>query len=56
MAQYGVGHTVRLAKIRQRLSGLPGLYLAGNAYDGIGVPDCIRTGRQAAQDALTPRR
>jgi oxygen-dependent protoporphyrinogen oxidase len=29
---------------------LPGLRLAGNAYDGIGVPDCIRLGRKAARE------
>jgi oxygen-dependent protoporphyrinogen oxidase len=27
---------------------LPGLHLAGNAYDGIGIPDCIRMGKSAA--------
>jgi len=52
MAQYTVGHEARLASIREQLAGLPGLYLAGNAYEGIGVPDCIRTGRQAASQAL----
>jgi len=52
MAQYTVGHEARLASIREQLAGLPGLYLAGNAYEGIGVPDCIRTGRQAAAQAL----
>jgi oxygen-dependent protoporphyrinogen oxidase len=49
MAQYAVGHPQKLAEIRERLSGLPGLHLAGNAYEGIGVPDCIRMGKQAAQ-------
>jgi oxygen-dependent protoporphyrinogen oxidase len=52
MAQYTVGHGARLDQIRARLESLPGLYLAGNAYEGIGVPDCIRTGRQAASQAL----
>jgi oxygen-dependent protoporphyrinogen oxidase len=52
MAQYTVGHGACLNEIHQRLAGLPGLYLAGNAYEGIGVPDCIRTGRQAAAQAL----
>jgi oxygen-dependent protoporphyrinogen oxidase len=52
MAQYTVGHGARLHEIHERLAGLPGLYLAGNAYEGIGVPDCIRTGRQAAVQAL----
>jgi oxygen-dependent protoporphyrinogen oxidase len=31
---------------------LPGLHLVGNAYDGIGVPDCIRLGRQAARELV----
>ena len=53
MAQYTVGHELRLGFIQSRLKELPGLYLAGNAYDGIGIPDCIRTGRAAAVLALT---
>jgi oxygen-dependent protoporphyrinogen oxidase len=53
MAQYNVGHSVRIAEIKKRTEAIPGLYLAGNAYDGIGIPDCVRTGRQAA--AKIPR-
>jgi len=56
MAQYTVGHEARLLSIAEQLVELPGLYLAGNAYEGIGVPDCIRTGRRAATLALTRRR
>jgi len=52
MAQYTVGHELRLGFIHNRMKELPGLYLAGNAYDGIGIPDCIRSGRQAARTAL----
>ena len=52
MAQYGVGHQQRMAKLRERLNALPGLHLAGNAYEGIGIPDCIRTGKQAAESIL----
>lgn len=52
MAQYEVGHTARIARIEARLTTLPGLSLAGNAYSGIGIPDCIRTGRAAARAAL----
>jgi oxygen-dependent protoporphyrinogen oxidase len=48
MAQYTVGHSVRIAEIKKRTAAIPGLHLAGNAYDGIGIPDCVRTGRQAA--------
>jgi len=52
MAQYTVGHHGRLDEIQARLGALPGLYLAGNAYQGIGIPDCIRTGRQAAESIV----
>jgi protoporphyrinogen/coproporphyrinogen III oxidase len=52
MAQYNVGHAQRIAEIRTRASEIPGLQLAGNAYEGIGIPDCIRTGRQAAKNIL----
>jgi len=52
MAQYGVGHLERMQLIRDRVANLPGLALAGNAYEGIGVPDCIRTGQQAAESVL----
>lgn len=50
MAQYSVGHLERQERIRSRVAQLPGLRLAGNAYDGIGISDCIRLGRQAAKD------
>ncbi len=52
MAQYSVGHLERLRAIRENVALLPGLALAGNAYEGIGVPDCIRTGQQAAEIVL----
>jgi oxygen-dependent protoporphyrinogen oxidase len=48
MAQYAVGHKARMARIHARVAGLSGLHLVGNAYDGIGISDCIRLGRQAA--------
>ncbi len=48
MAQYDVGHLERVAEIERLRQQLPGLRLAGNAYSGIGVPDCIRTGKEAA--------
>jgi len=52
MAQYGVGHLERLERIERLRQQLPGLALAGNAYRGIGVPDCVRSGREAAKQAL----
>ena len=48
MPQYHVGHVQRVAKIREYVSKYPGLALAGNAYDGVGIPQCVRSARQAA--------
>jgi oxygen-dependent protoporphyrinogen oxidase len=53
MAQYTVGHPQRLAELETRAANLPGFYLAGNAYQGIGIPDCIRMGHAAAAKILT---
>jgi protoporphyrinogen/coproporphyrinogen III oxidase len=52
MAQYGVGHLERLRRIDALLQKLPGLALAGNGYSGIGVPDCVRSGTDAAAKVL----
>ena len=52
MAQYSVGHLDRLDRIERLRQQLPGLALAGNAYRGIGVPDCVRSGREAVKQAL----
>jgi oxygen-dependent protoporphyrinogen oxidase len=54
MAQYTVGHAARVQEMRGLLRGLNGLQLAGNAYEGIGIPDCVRTGRAAAQAFVRP--
>ncbi len=48
MAQYEVGHLERVQRIQTLCEGLPGLVLAGNGFTGIGVPDCVRSGMQAA--------
>ena len=52
MAQYAVGHQERIGRIKACVAAQPGLRLAGNAYDGIGVPDCIRLGRLAARELV----
>lgn len=52
MAQYTVGHGARWKEIQARTAAIPGLYLAGNGYTGIGIPDCIRMGRAAAAAVL----
>jgi len=48
MAQYEVGHLERVQRIHGHCESVPGLVLAGNAFSGIGVPDCVRSGTQAA--------
>ena len=53
MAQYGVGHLERMEHIARLRHQLPGLAFAGNGYRGIGVPDCIRSGREAAAHVVT---
>lgn len=46
--QYTIGHLERIRALEERLIGLPGLYVAGGCYRGIGVPDCVRDGSQTA--------
>lgn len=53
MAQYNVGHLERVGRIDQLRRRLPGLALAGNGYRGIGIPDCVRSGQEAAAEMLT---
>ncbi len=53
MAQYSVGHQERIARVTEHVAALPGLRLVGNAYDGIGISDCIRLGRKAATELAT---
>ena len=51
--QYHVGHLERVQRIETRVEDLPGLRLAGNAYRGLGVPQCIESGRRAAIELLS---
>lgn len=50
--QYEVGHQKRVAAIENSAAHLRGIHLAGNAYHGSGIPDCIVSGQQAAQSIL----
>ncbi len=52
MPQYLIGHLDRVAAIEARAARHPGLALAGSAYRGVGVPDCIRSGEAAAENVL----
>ncbi|MGH9467245.1 MAG: protoporphyrinogen oxidase [Terriglobales bacterium] len=55
MPQYTVGHAERLRRIAAALVRYPRLALAGNAFEGVGVPDCIASGRSAATGVLRTR-
>jgi oxygen-dependent protoporphyrinogen oxidase len=50
-AQHNVGHAGRLTRVTERLSALPGLFVAGSGFRSIGVPDCVADGRAAAVQA-----
>lgn len=51
MPQYAVGHLERLEQTRKAMAAaFPGVFLAGASYGGVGLPDCIRQGEQAARD------
>ena len=50
MPQYVRGHLDRLARIESAVRELPGLGVAGAAYRGVGIPDCIRSGEEAADE------
>ena len=49
MPQYHVGHAARIQRIENCLNHLPTIALAGSAYHGVGISDCIRTGEEAAE-------
>ena len=49
MPQYTVGHAARVDAIEERAAMHPGLFLAGNAYHGIGIPDCVKSAQQTAK-------
>jgi oxygen-dependent protoporphyrinogen oxidase len=49
MPQYAVGHLDRVADIEGRVASVPGLAVAGAAYRGVGIPDCVRSGEAAAE-------
>lgn len=52
MPQYHVGHLERVARIEKLLAQYPGLELAGISYRGVGIPDVIASGEQAAERVI----
>ncbi len=53
MAQYHLGHIELVERIERLAAELPGLALAGNAYHGVGISQCVQSGRQAADRVLS---
>jgi oxygen-dependent protoporphyrinogen oxidase len=49
LPQYAVGHLERVAKMDALLSEMSGLHLIGNSFHGVGIPDCIKSGKEAAE-------
>ncbi|MGE0490779.1 MAG: protoporphyrinogen oxidase [Vulcanimicrobiota bacterium] len=49
LPEYSVGHREWQIKVEARAATHPGLGLAGNAFDGVGIPDCVRRGRETAR-------
>ncbi len=52
MPQYHVGHKQLVARIEHRMAHIAGIELAGNAYRGVGIPDCINYAQQAVERVL----
>jgi oxygen-dependent protoporphyrinogen oxidase len=52
MPQYHVGHAGRVETIERCAAALPGLHLAGGAYRGVGIADCVRSGEAAAEQVF----
>ena len=52
MPQYHVGHEARVSRIETALQQFPTLALAGSAYHGVGISDCVRTGEEAAEESV----
>jgi oxygen-dependent protoporphyrinogen oxidase len=55
MPQYTVGHTDRRQRIDEQMRNHPRLHLVGNAYDGVGIPDCVRLAKAAAERIANTR-
>jgi oxygen-dependent protoporphyrinogen oxidase len=52
LPQYLVGHPARVAAIRSAVARVPGLAIAGAAFEGVGVPACIRDAHRAVESLL----
>lgn len=53
LPQYSIGHLERVSEMEKILDETPGLYIIGNSFHGIGIPDCIKSGKEAAEKLIT---
>ena len=53
LPQYSVGHAQRVREIETSVP--PGLHLIGNAWRGVGIPDCVRLAKEAAEKIIASR-
>ncbi len=49
MPQYVIGHEENLRRIEEKLKRIPGLFIAGSSYRGIGISDCIKNATEVAE-------
>ncbi|MFD3334495.1 protoporphyrinogen oxidase, partial [Streptomyces sp. NPDC058700] len=52
LPQYPVGHLARVVRVREAVAALPGLRVAGAAYDGVGIPACVASAHRAADEII----
>ncbi len=52
LPQYTIGHVERIERIRKIANSYRGLFMSGNYLDGVGIPDCIRSGTMAADQII----
>jgi oxygen-dependent protoporphyrinogen oxidase len=53
MPQYCLGHSEKLAALEGAMKGLPGVFLTGSAYRGVGLADCVKQAASTAADVTT---
>lgn len=53
LPQYAVGHLERVAAMERVLAELPGIQIIGNSFHGVGIPDCVKSGRLAAEKLMS---
>jgi protoporphyrinogen/coproporphyrinogen III oxidase len=56
LPQYAVGHLDRVSAVLEAVARQPALGVAGAAYEGVGIPACVASGRRAAREVLAKLR